>query len=696
MAAVMVTGTVATLTACNNDPVTKEPQVTGIQVTKAPDKVNYVLGETFNPAGMEVSKVYDNDETEAIPSTEYTYTPNTALALNNKEVTIKWTEYTCKQKISVTNNVKTVEVTHAPDKTSYITGELFDPTGMKIQATLENGDKEPEKEVNSDDVEYNTGKLVAKDSKFEMTYGGCTFYYDMVVKCGAFMEAEAGLPITAGASVGTAPNKVAVEADINNLPGKTGDGVPFCRGIDKGVVGKTPNGDDYTITESRVNIREYIFDPADTEYKYEDFCATGGGNVASLAPTNNILQFDRNGTGSVLYALTADKAGKVNLTLRMTLTDPDNSSVAPQTKVNEVLEFTVNGKKVTVADSVVIPAVDLSAKKSYVPGTTLSTLDHITGTFTGNDKIRTNFCWQNVTVPLDMVEGANSIIVKSLVNTKKDLRIDSLSFDGDADKVSLFNESAFAPEIMSAKLKVENEKVYMGLIVDPKAVSYDDATVQTILNLTTVKGTSCSSYDGNYNENGVGDKNDPWSSGTDNGGLGYTTKSPLHVAGKAGDWKNVINERGVTVEKITSGDYKDLYYVWFEVTTPDDTKTGYTTPDTNRNVGAFYFSGFTYGKDYAKISPPKDILKTGDSTYVSNGDYCYQVYCDARDKNAGFYAGNECYIMLIVQNGTFDADKATTTLPLRNLLMRRYVSHFEDNDQELIDLRKDKPAEPTT
>ena len=684
------------MTACGDptNPTDKDPEVSKIEITTAPTKTHYVLGDKFDTTGMVVSKVYDNNEKEAIPATEYTYSPNAALKLNDKKVTISWEDFKVDQKISVTNDIASVTVTAPPAKTEYVTGELFDPTGMKIKATLENGDEEEEIAVTADVVEYNTQKLTAGDSHFKMIYGGCEFYYDMTVKCGAFMEAEAGLIVSSGVKVGDAPNKVAIEADLDNAYCVNGEGTPSVRGIDKGLK-KTVNGVEYTI-EQRVDIRNYIFDPADKEYTYEDFCATGGGNHSSFVSHSNIMEFDRSGNGSILYALTADKAGKVNLTLRMTVSDPDNSAIAPETKLSEVMEITVNGTKITIPDSSKLNTVDFSAKKSYVPGTEVSSFGDYKGTFTGKAP-RTQYYWQNVTVPITTVAGPNSIIVKSIMtqekNGKRNMFLDSVSFDGDADKVSLFNESAFAPEIKSAKLKVEDEKVYMGVIVDPKSVGYDESAVLTVLGLTKVKSSGCCSWqnngDGNVNTGGSGEKNDPWTSPTSYGGLGYTEAPLLMTSGKGGDWKDEINKREVSVEKITDGDYKDLYCVWLEVTTPDDPKG--PTPDTNRFVGAVYFSGFTYGSDYANVHPTSDILKTGDSTCVESGDYCYQVFCDTRDKYACFYAGNEINIILVVQNGTFDSAKATETLPLRNKLMRRW-NHLADQDQELVDLRK--PTEP--
>ncbi len=692
--AVLALGVMSSFAACGKT----APTVTGIEVSTAPTKTKYIVGEEFDPAGMVVSKLLSDETKEVLAAADYTYSPNGKLKITDKNVTVAYNSgeesFTASVKISVTNEIADVKILTEPDKKEYITGEKFDPEGMTIQAVREDGTKEEAIAVTPDDVTYNTDRLVASDSHFEMNYGGCTFYYDMIVKCGAFIEAESGLINAAGVKVGDAPNQIAVEADLNNAYCVNGEGTPSVRGIDIGSQKKGDDNKDYTISESRVDVRNYIFDPGDTEYDYMDFCATGGGNHSSYVAHTNILEFERTAGASVMYALAADKAGAVNLTLRMSVFDPDNSSVSPASKLGEILEITVNGTRVSAADSVNIPSVDFSQKKSYVPvgSGEPGTIGNYKGTFTGKS-IRTKYYWQNITVPITVQKDSNIIVLKSVIptGTKKDMYIDSVSFDGDQQKISLYSESAFAPDIVSAKLKVENEKVYMGLIVDAKSVGYSEEIVQNVLGLTRIKSTgSCAwqnNNDGNIDTNGSGDKTDPWTTPTSYGGLGYTSAPLLCTSGKGGDWKDKINERSVTVEKITEGEFKDKYYVWFEVTTPDDHKG--PTPDTNRFVGALYFSGFTYGGDYADVQPDKDILKDGDGTCVSNGDYCYQVFCDTRDKYASFYAGNEIRLVLVVQNGTFDASAATDSLPLRNKLMRRYVSHFgANNDQELIDLRK--------
>lgn len=61
-----------------------------IDVTKAPNKVNYRPGQTFDPTGMEVTATYSNGAT--LIATGWTYSPTGALAEGTQSVTILYTE----------------------------------------------------------------------------------------------------------------------------------------------------------------------------------------------------------------------------------------------------------------------------------------------------------------------------------------------------------------------------------------------------------------------------------------------------------------------------------------------------------------------------------------------------------------------------------------------------------------------------
>lgn len=65
-------------------------KLVAIDITKAPNKVNYRPGQTFDPAGMEVTATYSNGAT--LLATGWTYSPTGALAEGTQSVTIVYTE----------------------------------------------------------------------------------------------------------------------------------------------------------------------------------------------------------------------------------------------------------------------------------------------------------------------------------------------------------------------------------------------------------------------------------------------------------------------------------------------------------------------------------------------------------------------------------------------------------------------------
>lgn len=683
MAAIMAVAALFTFSACTP----KAPELTGIEITKAPTKVEYVLGEKFDPAGMTVSKIYDDETKTALTDEEYTWDLKGELKLTDKKVTVSYkTEdktYNASVNIKVTNDIKSVEIITEPEKMEYIVGEVFVPDGMTIQATLENGEKEEIVEVSADTVTYKTTGLAKSDSHFEMNYGGCTFYLDMSVAYGAFVEAEKGLIIKSGVKIAAGPAVDAIESDLVNAPSRNGDGIFDCRGIDKGlpvpaeVTGTYSN----TIQDPRVDVRTYVAEHP------EWVNTTGGGRNGSGSTKDNLIEFERGKGGQILYSLTGDKSGRANVILKMANPNFDGSGdtgyTAPETQLNTVLKITVNGTPVNIPDTVKLAAVDWTQYKSYVPGKNVGE-----GTYTGK-ACKPIYFWQNVAVEIPMVAGGNSIIVESIHETKE-VYIDSISYNADKDEINLTQEGKFNPEVVFARLKVEGEgeaaKVLMGLIVDPKSIGYDDSAIQTVLGLTKVATERNATWQRGDEGNLLKpDDNDPWTQSLDNGGLGYTT-APLGLVNGMG-YKDNMGGKGASdsVEKITEGEYAGLYCVWFDVTINPDNPDKAPTPDKNRYQGVWCFSSFNYGAAYAQSSPSKDILKTDENVTAELGSFCYQVYCDSRDDNITFGWGNLC---LVVQYGTFDEEKAAaSSLPLRSKLMRRYVSHWGNdmNDQELVD-----------
>ena len=119
-------------------------ELVGLEVTKAPDRTEYIEGQKFDPAGIEVSGIYQNaagDITKKYPiSAGYTFSPAGALAVTDTAVTIEYEGVTTEQPVTVVQKVtEKIEETAPPAKLRYNEGDSFDKSGMVITATYNDG-----------------------------------------------------------------------------------------------------------------------------------------------------------------------------------------------------------------------------------------------------------------------------------------------------------------------------------------------------------------------------------------------------------------------------------------------------------------------------------------------------------------------------------------------------------------------------
>ncbi len=118
---------------------------------------------------MVVTATMNDGDTEVV--TGYTYSPSGALATTDTAVTISYGGKTAS--VSITVNAKTltgIEVTTQPTKVTYSAGETFDPTGMVVTASYDNGLSET-----VDDYTYSpTEALTTSDDTVTISYGGET------------------------------------------------------------------------------------------------------------------------------------------------------------------------------------------------------------------------------------------------------------------------------------------------------------------------------------------------------------------------------------------------------------------------------------------------------------------------------------------------------------------------------------------
>lgn len=167
-----------------------------IAVTKAPDKTEYVVGDMFDPTGMEVTATYSDTKTKVLESTAYQLTPSaeTALKTSNKTVTVSYTEGDITQTattpitVKAKPTVKEITIKTQPTKTEYMEGDTFDPAGMVVEAKL------------SDDttkvLEAGEGGYTYSTDPLEVTVGAATSNVTISYVVSSSKTLTADVPVT--------------------------------------------------------------------------------------------------------------------------------------------------------------------------------------------------------------------------------------------------------------------------------------------------------------------------------------------------------------------------------------------------------------------------------------------------------------------------------------------------------------------
>ncbi len=124
-------------------PASSTKTLSSISVATAPTKVTYTAGEYFDPTGLFITRTYSDSTSDTYAyaghTSEFAFTPTTSTALttSNTSATITYSGKSTSQAITV-NAAKTlssISVSTAPTKTSYYSGQTFDPTGLVIRRT---------------------------------------------------------------------------------------------------------------------------------------------------------------------------------------------------------------------------------------------------------------------------------------------------------------------------------------------------------------------------------------------------------------------------------------------------------------------------------------------------------------------------------------------------------------------------------
>ena len=126
-------------------------KIANIEIKTPPTKTKYTEGEKFDPAGMVVTLTDENGKKVDVPAekfAEYGITvPTENLTKDQTKVEVKVKNKKAEQAITVKEKefdkekIANIEIKTPPTKTKYTEGEKFDPAGMVVTLTDENGKK---------------------------------------------------------------------------------------------------------------------------------------------------------------------------------------------------------------------------------------------------------------------------------------------------------------------------------------------------------------------------------------------------------------------------------------------------------------------------------------------------------------------------------------------------------------------------
>jgi hypothetical protein len=113
--------------------------VTGITVSKMPDKTTYYQGELFDATGLVVSQTY-TDGTSETTTTGFEVSGFDSSSAGTKVITVTVSGKTATFEISVSEaSITAISVTTMPSKVNYHIGKEFDSTGIVVTATASDG-----------------------------------------------------------------------------------------------------------------------------------------------------------------------------------------------------------------------------------------------------------------------------------------------------------------------------------------------------------------------------------------------------------------------------------------------------------------------------------------------------------------------------------------------------------------------------
>ena len=158
------------------------PTLSSVAVSGTPTKTTYEAGDAFKPAGLVVTGTYSDGSPKTITEgITWNFDPATLTeGLTSVNVTAKVDGITSDPYkvdgliVTAARTLSSVTLEGNPTKTTYIVGETFDPTGIKVMANYTTGDP---KDVTSEAIfNFDNSALTLSTTSMAVTatYGGMT------------------------------------------------------------------------------------------------------------------------------------------------------------------------------------------------------------------------------------------------------------------------------------------------------------------------------------------------------------------------------------------------------------------------------------------------------------------------------------------------------------------------------------------
>ncbi|MBR1453773.1 MAG: bacterial Ig-like domain-containing protein, partial [Lachnospiraceae bacterium] len=175
------------------EPVT--PTLESISISVPPSKLNYEVGEKFNPAGLKITRNYTGGTSTVLTYNDttknnFSFNPSLTTALTEADtyVTITYGGKSVRQNITVTVSkvVASISIISRPTKVNYTVGNYLRPAGLKIRVHYEDNTTEDIKYSSSNASLFTFNptlrtRLAVTNNQVAVTYKGKTATFSITV-----------------------------------------------------------------------------------------------------------------------------------------------------------------------------------------------------------------------------------------------------------------------------------------------------------------------------------------------------------------------------------------------------------------------------------------------------------------------------------------------------------------------------------